>query len=145
MNERILVVDDDLAVRESLARVLELENYEVLLAPDGKEAMQIVRETPPDLVLLDITMPGKNGWDIFDKLEKMYPLMPVIVITARPNQQGRASGYGIDALMEKPLDFPVLLRTIDRLLAESAHDRIARLSNPKFSTAMLSPVGVGNY
>jgi len=139
MSNSILVVDDDVAVRESLARVLESEQYNVLLAADGKEAIQIVREGAPDLVLLDITMPGKNGWDIFERLEKLYPMLPVIIITARPNQQPRASGYGIDALMEKPLDFPVLLSTIERLLNEPPSARIARLSSPAFSTTLLTP------
>jgi chemosensory pili system protein ChpA (sensor histidine kinase/response regulator) len=139
MRNSILVVDDDIAVRESLARVLESENYEVLLAAEGKEAVQIIREGAPDLVLLDITMPGKNGWDIFERIEKLYPMLPVIIITARPNQQPRASGYGIDALMEKPLDFPVLLATIERLLGEAPAARISRLSSPAFATTLLSP------
>lgn len=139
MSNCILVVDDDVAVRESLARVLESENYTVALAADGKEAIQLIRENPPDLVLLDITMPGKNGWDIFERIEKLYPMLPVIVITARSNQQPRATGYGIDALMEKPLDFPVLLATIEQLLNETPAARIARLSNPAFSTTLLTP------
>ena len=138
MSQRILVVDDDHAVRESLARVLESEGYAVQLAPDGKHALQMVREEPPGLILLDITMPGKNGWDIFDRIEKLYPFIPVIIITARPNQQGRASGYGIDALMEKPLDLPVLLQTIERLLTETQAERIARMSRPDFATAHLN-------
>jgi CheY-like chemotaxis protein len=138
MNQRILVVDDDLAVRESLARVLESEGYAVQLASDGKHAMQMVREESPSLILLDITMPGKNGWDIFDRIEKLYPFIPVIIITARPNQQSRASGYGIDALMEKPLDLPLLLQTIAHLLAETQTERIARMSKPDFATAHLT-------
>lgn len=141
MIKSILVVDDDAAVRASLARVLESEGYAVWLAAEGKEAMQILRESPPDLVLLDITMPGKNGWDIFDRMEKLYPFLPVIVITAKPNQHGRASGYGIDALMEKPLDFPVLLQTIGQLLEETPARRLARLANPDFATTMLVPAG----
>lgn len=137
MSKRILVVDDDLAVRESLAQVLAMENYEPLLAADARQALEILRQEEPDLVLLDITMPGKNGWDLFEKMEKLYPLVPVIIITAKPNQQGRATGYGADALMEKPLDLPLLLNTIAQLLAETPSQRLARLTNPKFVTPRL--------
>lgn len=69
-------------------------------------------------------------------------MVPIIIITARPNQYEQALRAGADALMEKPLDLPVLLSTIHQLLAESEQQRLARLTDPNFATAFLSrPAG----
>src|SRR5262245_26652366 len=118
MKNKILLADDDSAVRKSLAKVLESEGFDVLLAENGREAVREFIAEPPDLVLLDINMPDKNGWDAFRLMETLHPFVPVIVITARPNQFERAVLEGVDALMEKPLDFALLLQTIERLLKE---------------------------
>jgi DNA-binding response OmpR family regulator len=141
MKNKILLVDDDAAVRKSLARALEAEGFDVLAARSGREAIREFLAEPPDLVLLDLNMPGKDGWHTFDYMEKQNPLVPVIVITARPNQFERAVVSGIDALMEKPLDLPLLLNTIKRLLQETAQERISRLTQPDFATAFLSRDG----
>jgi DNA-binding response OmpR family regulator len=126
--KKILIVDDDAAVREMLARVLAGEGYAVLTAANGFEALDIAAATPLDLVLLDLNMPQKNGWDTFERLTAENPLLAVIIITARPNQFFTALGAGVGALLEKPLDFPKLLKTVDGLLAESAETRLARLA-----------------
>jgi DNA-binding response OmpR family regulator len=128
MRKKILVVDDDAAVRESLACALSYENFLVLPAADGEEALKMAAATPVDLVLLDLNMPVKSGWDIFERLTGEHPLVPVIIVTARPNQLFTALGAGAGALMEKPLDFPELLRTIRRLIAEPIDVRLARLA-----------------
>jgi DNA-binding response OmpR family regulator len=135
--KRLLIADDDGSIRESLARVLEGENYEVLLAKSGQEAVSQFLYAEPDLVLLDLNMPGKDGWQAFELMEKVRPFVPVIVITARPNQFEHAAKLGIDALMEKPLDLPLLLRTIKGLLAEPERARIARLTQRNFTTFLL--------
>jgi DNA-binding response OmpR family regulator len=139
MRKRILLADDDNAVRESLGRVLESEDYDVLLACTGREAVHHFTASAPDLVLLDLNMPDKDGWEAFDLMEKVHPLVPTIIITARPHQHQRANGMGIDALMEKPLDLPLLLQTIRRLLDESDEQRLARLTNSQFNTLVLAP------
>jgi two-component system response regulator MprA len=128
MRKKILVIDDDAAVRESLACALSYENFLVLPAANGEEALKVAAATPVDLVLLDLNMPGKGGWDTFERLTGERPLLPVIIITARPNQLFTALGAGAGALMEKPLDFPELLRTIRRLVAEPIDVRLARLA-----------------
>jgi DNA-binding response OmpR family regulator len=121
--ELILVVDDDANVRESLGDVLTQEHYAVKLASDGREAVRRFLEGPPDLILLDLNMPDINGWQAFQIMAQLYPFVPVIIITARPGQARRATDLGINAFMEKPLDIPILLRTIRELLAHpnSAH------------------------
>ena len=141
MKRRILLADDDESVRTMVGRVLQMEDYEVLFAQTGREAIRKALSEEPDLVLLDITMPDKDGWQAFELIERMHPFVPVIVITARPNQHQRASQTGIDALMEKPLDLALLLETIRHLLDESDQERVKRLSDRNFSTAHLAHAG----
>jgi DNA-binding response OmpR family regulator len=74
-----------------------------------------------------LNLPKRNGWDTFESLTRQNPRLPVIIITARPNQLFPALAAGVGALMEKPLDFPKLLQTIRNLLAEPAEARLARL------------------
>jgi DNA-binding response OmpR family regulator len=126
--QRILVVDDDPTVRDSLAGVLMSAGYSVLLAENGQQALDLAGERPVDLVLLDLNMPVKNGWDTFERLSSEHPLVPVIVTTAHPNQLFTAVGAGVGALLEKPMDMCVLLRTIEKLLAEAPAHRLARLA-----------------
>ncbi len=138
----ILLADDDAAVRTMLGRVLEGENYEVVLARDGREAAARFREGPPDLVLLDLNMPGQDGWEALRLMNRSERWVPVIVITARPHQYPEAVRRRIDALMEKPLDLPVLLDSIRRFLAEPDQARALRAADPKFKTALLSAVSL---
>ena len=126
--KKLLVVDDDPSVREMIARVLAGEGYLVLAASNGAEALGIAAANSIDLVLLDLQMPVRSGWDTFERLTAQDPLLAVIIITARPNQLFTALGAGVGALLEKPLDFPTLLRTVKLLLDESAQLRLARLA-----------------
>jgi two-component system, OmpR family, response regulator len=125
---RILVVDDDPSVREMLTRVLVGEGYLVWAAADGTAALEIAADAKVNLVLLDLNMPGKSGWDTFERLTAENPLLPVIIVTARANQLFTALGSGVGALLEKPLHFPKLLETIRQLLAEPAESRLARMA-----------------
>jgi len=126
MKKRILLVDDDHQVLQSLARVLSAEDYLPLLASDAKNALQILASTRVDLVMLDLNMPVSDGWKTFETLACEYPLLPIIIITARPNQLFPALAAGAGALMEKPLDFPQLLCMIRDLLNEPPEERFAR-------------------
>ena len=125
---KLLLVEDDAGVRESLAHVLTSEGYQILLAGNGVEALEMTAQNAVDLVLLDLNLPKKNGWDTFEVMTKQNPQLPVIIITARPNQLFPALSSGAGALMEKPLDFPKLLQTIRDLLSEPVQARIARLA-----------------
>src|SRR5262245_37362562 len=115
LHNRILIADDDALVRASLAAVLESEGFVVDEAQDGIEAVGRAITHAPDLVLLDLNMPNCDGWTAFDRLDQVIPLLPVIVITAHPNQYRRAVELGVDALMEKPLNIPILVHAINRL------------------------------
>jgi len=141
VKKRILLADDDPGIRELLGRVLESEQYEVALAGTGREAVAQFAAYPPDLVLLDLNMPDLDGWEAIDRITRTHPYTSVIVITARPKQYEQAVGMAVDALMEKPLDLPVLLEAIAGLVAESETERVSRLSDPAFKTRFLkSPV-----
>ena len=118
MIKRILLVDDERSIRESLSKILGAENYEVVLAENGHEAIEKHGAQRIDLLILDLNMPVKNGWDTLDWLVKIDPVLPVVIITGRSNQRALAETVGADALMEKPLDVPLLLQTIRELMDE---------------------------
>lgn len=120
MKRTILITDDDPAVRHMLGRYLESENFNVVFAASGLEAMGEFLIRPYDLLLLDLMMPGANGWQVFDVLGRLHPMMPIVLMTALPHQQERAAQVGADALLEKPLDLPLLLRTIREALSRPA-------------------------
>jgi len=126
--KNILVVDDDPAVRSMLTRVLSTEGYEVVAAPDACAALRSAETAEPDLVLLDLSLGGKSGWDVFERLTKLKPLVPVVIITGMANQLFTALAAGAGGLLEKPLHFPKLLQTVRKLLAESIDTRAARLA-----------------
>jgi len=126
--KRILLVDDDRTVRDSLNDVLLAEGYLIIPAEDGQQALDLANKSAVDLVLLDLNMPVKNGWDTFERLTAEHPFIPIIIVTARPNQLFTALNAGVGALLEKPIDIPTLLRTMENLLAESGEQRLARLA-----------------
>lgn len=137
LHKRILVVDDDAIVRASLAEVLGSEGYVVDEAFDGVEAVTRAVKHTPNLVLLDLNMPNWDGWTAFSQLDRVAPLLPIIVITARPNQYEKAVHLGVDAFMEKPLDFPVLLKAIAALVTENPAARVKRVTDREFVTRYL--------
>jgi CheY-like chemotaxis protein len=140
VHNRILVADDDAIVRGSLATVLESEGYVVDEAGNGREAVSRAIAHMPDLVLLDLNMPHWDGWTAFSQLDRVTPLVPVIVITARPNQYEKAVRLGVDAFMEKPLNIPILVRAIKRLTSEDENCHVRRVTNPAFVTQLLDGV-----
>ena len=140
---RILLVDDDPAIRQILVRLLSEEDFEVLTAANGLEALALSGSTKFDLVLLDLNMPVKNGWETFEQLSARNPLMPIILITARPNQFFPAMASGVGALLEKPLDFTKLFHTINNLLDETEEMRLARLAGRSTTFNYVPPITGG--
>ena len=123
---KILLVDDDPAMRRVLCRLLAAEDYLVLTAADGAKALELVNITRFDLVLLDLKAQVDYEWEIFGQLSAQNPLLPVILITDEPNQFFHAVASGVGALLEKPLNFTRLFHTIHDLLEEPAEERLAR-------------------
>ncbi len=139
--KRILIADDDFLVRGSLAAVLEYEGYVVDEACDGIEAVGRTIDHSPDIVLLDLNMPRWEGWTAFSQLDRVNPLLPVIVITARPNQYEKAARLGVDAFMEKPLNIRVLVDAIESLISRDKRQMIRRNMAARPQTLLLKDDG----
>ena len=116
---RILVVDDEPAVRDSLRRALELEGYEVDLAVDGEEALaRLGQFPPPDAVILDILMPGIDGLEVCRRVRAGGNGVPVLMLTARAEVDSRVAGLdaGADDYLPKPFALAELLARLRALL-----------------------------
>lgn len=120
---KVLLVDDEFKICAPLAGALVEEGFEVVFAESGDEAMAAFRDGIFEIALMDLRMPGKSGWERLAQLASTRPLLPIIIITAHPDQEAWAKAAGVGAL----LDFPVLLETVRRLLSEPIAARFARL------------------
>jgi two-component system response regulator MprA len=112
---RILVVDDDMMLRRSVARILEEEGYEVAHATDGADALAQIRNRRPDAILLDVMMPRMNGREVLEQLRSNAQSagIPVVIMTALQTiDPDRAEALGADDLVEKPFDVDVLLNKV---------------------------------
>lgn len=127
MKNKILVIDDDRPVLESLTKLLKAEGYEVYPARDALEAMDWFNSKPIDLVVLDINLGADSGWDVFETMTATNPFVPTIAITAEWGQREKAVTLGVEGLIEKPIDVPVLLKMIRDLLAETTEAKLKRI------------------
>jgi two-component system response regulator MprA len=121
---RVLVVDDERAVRESLRRALTLEGYEVDLAADGEEALsRLQSRDEPDAVVLDVLMPGLNGLEVCRRLRELGSRVPVLMLTARDQVDDRVAGLdaGADDYVVKPFALEELFARVRALLRRSAN------------------------
>jgi two-component system response regulator MprA len=135
---RVLVVDDEPAVRESLERALAAEGYSVLLAKDGREALALVAGDRPDLVLLDVLMPALDGLEACRRLRAAENRVPVLMLTARDDVGDRVAGLdaGADDYLVKPFALDELLARIRALLRRAAPDETGPL---RFADVELEP------
>jgi DNA-binding response OmpR family regulator len=129
MKKRLLIADDDSSVRQSLKQVLEDSGYDVLEAIDGKEAESRLHELAIDLLIVDLNMPNKDGWDVLDDVPTRHPLVPIIVITGMADQLETLRIVDAAALLKKPIDPPNLLQKIEKLLAETPEERLLRINS----------------
>jgi two-component system response regulator MprA len=116
---KVLVVDDERAVRESLRRALELEGYEIELAADGREALdRLDANSQPDAVILDVLMPRVDGLEVCRRLRSGGNTLPVLMLTARDEVENRVAGLdaGADDYVTKPFALEELLARLRALL-----------------------------
>jgi two-component system response regulator MprA len=137
---RILVVDDDAAVRESLGRALRLEGYDVEMAIDGSEALERLQGNgdDPDLVVLDVLMPNVDGLEVCRTLRRTGSRLPVLMLTARDQVADRVAGLdaGADDYVVKPFALAELLARVRALLRRSAEGAVDVL---RFGDVELDP------
>jgi two-component system response regulator MprA len=137
---KILVVDDERAVRESLRRALELEGYEIELAADGTEALSVLigNGDAPDAVVLDVLMPGVDGLEVCRRLRRAGSRVPVLMLTARDEVESRVAGLdaGADDYLTKPFALEELVARVRALLRRTTNATVEPL---RFADLELDP------
>ncbi len=118
--QRILIVDDDNEIVESVRYAMESAGYEVLVARDGNQGLAMAEREDPDLVILDMMMPKRSGFLVLEKLRRSRPVpLRVVMITA--NEGSRHKAYaemlGVDDYIRKPFAMDRLMETVKRLLS----------------------------
>ena len=118
MKAKILVVDDETSILESLSGALQDEDYRVSVADSGEEALEEIQKDPPDLVLLDIWMPGMDGLTVLEEVKKLFPQLPVIIISGHGTIETavRATKMGAYDFVEKPLSLDRMIVSIQNAL-----------------------------
>ncbi|HNU72732.1 MAG TPA: response regulator, partial [Thermodesulfobacteriota bacterium] len=133
MSHSILVVDDEISIQKSLAGILRDEGYDVSLATNGLQAIRMVEEDPPDLIFLDIVMPGIDGIETLKRIKERHPEIYVIIISAYGTIETavKAIKFGAFDLIEKPLSLDKVVLTAKHALDFLKLDQENRLLRQK--------------
>src|SRR5512140_1894416 len=145
MGDRILIVEDEKALRESLAYSLEREGYTVDSAADGLSGLDSARKNSPDLILLDIMLPGIDGFEVARKL-RMEMNTPILMLTARNDEIDRVVGLevGADDYMTKPFSMRELIARVKAMLRRVRLIREEVSQSPSGISPMTEPIVFGN-
>ncbi|OXM63324.1 response regulator transcription factor [Amycolatopsis vastitatis] len=139
----IVIADDEDAVCDSLSRTLRFEGYAVKIAKDGQEAIEVIKESAPDGVILDVTMPVLDGLEACRRLRADGNLVPVLMLTARQDVTARVAGLdaGADDYLAKPFALQELLARVRALLRRARYEAVAPASPAelKFGDLTLDP------
>ena len=118
--QTVLIIEDDLDIQNFISRVLELEGYRVIRASDGQMGLEMINENPVSLVLLDLRLPGPDGWSILQEIKgnPAHSKVPVVVLTAIAEsvQQRRTLRMGASKYLIKPLSAHNLSKTVASIL-----------------------------
>ena len=121
MKSRVLVIDDEAAIRDSLRMILEYEDYQFVGAASGQEALDVVKRERPDIVLLDIKMPGMDGMEVLRKLRALDEGLPVVMISGHGNTATAVEAIRLGAIdfLDKPLSSERVIVTLRNVLRQS--------------------------
>jgi two-component system response regulator MprA len=124
MSARVLIADDDRAIRDALTRALGLEGYDVVQAADGNTALSLIESAQPDVAILDVMMPNIDGLTVCRVLRAERNRLPVLMLTARTETPDRVAGLdaGADDYLAKPFDLDELLARLRALLRRMKND-----------------------
>jgi DNA-binding response OmpR family regulator len=129
MPQRILVVDDDKSIVKVVRAYLEQSGYQVLTAGDGEAALHVLRHERPDLVILDLMMPNRDGWDVtrIVRADKVLAALPIIMLTARVEDTDKIVGLelGADDYIAKPFNAREVVARVNALLRRTRLDQLA--------------------
>lgn len=122
----ILIIEDDVSILDGLKDNLEYEGYRVISETNGKRGLQLALEKDPGLLLLDIMLPGMNGYEICRQVKKEKPALPIIMLTARGTEMDKVSGLdtGADDYVTKPFSLPELLARIRAALRRAQGEHV---------------------
>jgi DNA-binding response OmpR family regulator len=138
MTYSILAVDDDPKILKILQHILSKEGFKVSTASSGEEALQLARQTFPDLVLLDIMMPGMDGFETFQRLKTIREV-PVIILTARSDEIDKVVGFrmGVDDYQTKPFSPTELALRVKAVLRRSGEQKVKSENSLKYGSMVL--------
>jgi len=118
--KKILIVDDEPDVASLLTLLLRSQGYEAVVASDGRQGLELARKENPDLIILDIMLPGLDGYKIARmlKFDESYSHIPIIMLTAKVQEKDKALGLetGADEYLTKPFDTQLLLKKVKEIL-----------------------------
>ena len=138
MGRHVLFVDDDVHIGRLIQDLLQQNGYQVTVAKTGKACLELVRVKPPDIVVLDIMMPGIDGFEVCRELrrEKNLPRLPVLMLTAMedPKLNARAFAAGAELCMTKPFRPDKLLNAVDLAIQNAARKRSPAEAHPPRGT-----------
>ena len=117
----VMVVEDDLPLQRMMCAFLGMNGYQTIPAANGEKAMEAIERVLPDLVIADVMMPVMNGWELTRELRSAYPLLPIMLVTARDTIEDKRAGFtsGADDYLTKPVDLDELLLHVKALLRRS--------------------------
>lgn len=121
----VLVIEDEKDIRNFILRILKLEGYSTLEAADGKTGLEIIKKEPVDMVILDIRLPGIDGWDVLHEIRQnqIFSTIPVIILTATVEiaQRRKALKMGANLYLIKPLSAHILSIAIKAIMKKKGH------------------------
>lgn len=127
VSEKILIVDDEADLVETLTFRLEAAGYKAISAHDGLEGLNVARAEKPDLIILDVMMPKMDGYQVCRllKFDQNMKNIPIIMLTARGQEQDKQTGgqVGADVYMTKPFDSKILISKVEELLKKKANGK----------------------